>query len=192
MIMLDEVDRKIISHLQLNGRATFEELGKLIGYTNMGAKKRFDKLLKEGVIKVSSTLNTKSLSLFPAIVLLEMVSSEAMNGLLERFKDCPRVVNIFTTLGGYNIIALVVAEDQSTLESISMEKCSLRSGVGIRRSEFYPIRDVYYSSFIPVREHLTHKGASITPCNVDCRPCQRYVSKKCVGCPTTKYYNGSL
>ena len=73
--MLDEVDQKIISQLQMNARTTFEELGKLIGYTSMGAKKRVDKLLKEGVIKATTPLNTSLLNLFPAIVLLEMESS---------------------------------------------------------------------------------------------------------------------
>jgi len=189
---LDEVDRKIISQLQLNSRTTFEELGKLVGYTSMGAKKRVDRLLKEDIIEVSATLNTTSLNLFPAILLLEMESAEAMNRLLKRFEKCPRVVHIFTTLGGYNLIALVVAEDQDTLESISLEKCSLRSGEGIRRSEFYPIGNIQYSPFLMVREYLTHKERTIAPCNVDCRPCPRYQSQKCVGCPTTQYYKGPL
>jgi len=189
---VDEIDRKIISQLQLDGRTTFEELGKIIGYTSMGAKKRLDKLLEQNVIKVSALINLEPLKLFAAVVLLEMESAEAVHKLLERFKECPRVIHIFTALGGYNIIALVVAEDQDTLESISIEKCSIRSSKGIRRSEFYPIGAVHYSPFLSVREHLTHKERTISPCNVDCGPCQRYKSKKCVGCPTTHYYHGLL
>ncbi len=189
---LDEVDRKIISQLQLDGRTTLEELGKMIGYTSMGAKKRIDKLFEKGVIKVSASLNLKPLNLCAAIVLLEIESADAMQRLLDRFRDCPRVVHIFTTLGGYNLIALVVAEDQDTLESISMEKCSLRSSEGIRRSEFYPIGNIHYSPFLAIREHLTHKERTTTPCNVDCRPCNRYKIQKCVGCPATTYYRGTL
>lgn len=189
---MDEVDRKIISQLQLDGRTTLEELGKTIGYTSMGAKKRIDKLFEGKVIKVSALLNLEQINLCAAIVLLEMESAETMQGLLNRFRDCPRVVHIFTTLGGYNLIAIVVAEDQDTFESISMEKCSLRSSEGIRRSEFYPIGNIHYSPFLAVREHLTHKGKTISPCNVDCRPCQRYQAKKCVGCPATRFYLGSL
>ena len=189
---MDEVDRKIISQLQLDGRTTFANLAKVVGYTSMGVKKRVEKLLEENVIKISALVNVEPLNLYAAIVLLEMEGAEAMQGLLERFRECPRVVQIYTTLGGYNLIALVVAENRDTLESISMEKCSLRSAKGIRRSEFYPIGNIHYTSFLPVREHLTHKGRTITPCDVDCRPCQRYKSKKCVGCPTASYYQGPL
>jgi hypothetical protein len=124
--------------------------------------------------------------------MIKIKGAEAMNKLLKRFRNCLRIVYIFTTLSGYNLIALIVAEDHSTLESISMEKCSLRSNEGIRRSEFYPIGTVHYLPFLPVRTYLTHKEKTITPCNVDCRPCQKYQSKKCVGCPTTQYYNGPL
>jgi len=189
---VDDIDRKIISQLQQDGRMTLEELAKTAGFTSMGIKKRLQKLLSQDAIKVSAMLNPFSFKLSPAIVLLEMENAEAMQKLLDRFEECPRVVHIFKTIGGYNLIALVVAEDQDTLESISMEKCSLRSSTGIRRSEFYPIGDIYFSPFLPVREHLTHKERTVAPCDVDCRPCARYKTKKCVGCPTTSYYRGTL
>jgi DNA-binding Lrp family transcriptional regulator len=189
---MDDVDRKIISQLQLNGRTTLEELAKNIGFTSMGIKKRLQKLSDQNAIKTQALLNPFSLKILPAIVLLEMEDSEAMQNLLARFKECPRVVYIFQTIGGYNLVALVVAENQETLESISAEKCSLRSGAGIRRSEFYPIGDIYFSPFLPVREHLTHREKTTAPCGVDCKPCLRYQSKKCVGCPATKCYRGTL
>lgn len=192
MHCLDDVDRKIISHLQLEGRTTLEELAKSVGFTSMGIRKRLQKLLDQDAIKVSALINPFSFKLFPAIVMLEMESVEATQNLLNRFKDCPRVIHIFKTMGGYNLIALVVAEDQDTLESISMEKCSLRSGGGIRRSEFYPIGDIYFSPFLPIREHLTHKERTVAPCNVDCSPCPRFMTQKCVGCPTTNHYRGTL
>ena len=189
---MDEVDRKIIAQLQIDGRTTLKELAKNAGFTSMGVKKRLQRLIQQGAIKVSASLNPYFFKLFPAIVLMEMESAEAMQKLLERFKDCPRVIQIFKTIGGYNLIALVVAENQETLESISIEKCSLRSSAGIRRSEFYPIGEIHFSPFLPVREHLTHKEKETAPCNIDCRPCTRYINNKCVGCPTTVYYRGTL
>jgi DNA-binding Lrp family transcriptional regulator len=189
---LDDVDRKIISQLQQNGRTTLQDLSKIIGYTSMGTKKRLEKLLKNGTIKVSALVNPDALKLHPAIVMLEMESAEAMQDLIERFTDCPRVIHMFKTIGGYNLIALVVAENQDTLESISTEKCSLRCSKGIRRSEFYPISDMCFSPFLQIREELAHKEKTVTPCRVDCVPCHRYENQKCVGCPTTSHYKGPL
>jgi DNA-binding Lrp family transcriptional regulator len=189
---LDEVDRKIITQLQADGRTTLQDLAKSVGFTSMGVKKRLEKLLATGTIKVSALISPKALKLHPAIVMLEMESAEAIQKLLDRFKECPRVIQIFKTIGGYNLIALVVAETQETLESISMEKCSLRCSQGIRRSEFYPISDTYFAPFLQIREDLTHKERTMTPCDVNCDPCNRYETQKCVGCPTTSNYKGSL
>jgi len=189
---LDEVDRKIITQLQADGRTTLQDLAKAVGFTSMGIKKRLEKLVETDTIKVSALINPKALKLHPAVVMLEMESAEAMQKLLDRFKECPRVIQIFKTIGGYNLIALVVAETQETLESISMEKCSLRCSKGIRRSEFYPISDTYFAPFLQIREGLTHKERTVTPCDVDCDPCNRYETQKCVGCPTTSNYKGSL
>lgn len=169
-----------------------QDMAKKVGYTSMGTKKRLQRLLKNGIIKVSALINPSALGLHPAIVMLEMESAEAMQELLNRFEECPRVVQIFKTVGGYNLIALVVAETKETLESISMEKCSLRCSKGVRRSEFYPVSDTYFSPFLQIREGLVHKEKEVAPCNVDCNPCNRYETQKCVGCPTTSNYKGTL
>ena len=189
---MDDVDKRIITQLQVNGRASLEELAKITGFTSMGTKKRLEKLIENGTIKISALINPNALGLHPAIVMLEMESAEAMQNVLDRFEECPRVVQIFKTIGGYNLMALIVAETRETLESISMEKCSLRCSKGIRRSEFYPISDTYFSPFLQIRENLAHKKRTETPCKVDCDPCKRYEAQKCVGCPTTSNYKGSL
>lgn len=189
---MDEIDQKIISQLQADGRTTLQELSQTIGFTSMGTKKRLDRLIKKGIIKISALINPKVLRLHPAIIMLEMESAEAMQELLKRFEQCPRVVQIFKTVGGYNLIALVIAETQETLESISMEKCSLRCSKGIRRSEFYPVSETFFSPFLQIRENLAHKQKKVTPCDVDCDPCDRFENQKCVGCPTTSNYKGSL
>jgi len=97
---VDDVDRKIISQLQLDGRTTLQELSEIIGFTNMGTKKRLEKLINQGTIKVSALINPEALGLIPAIVMLEMESTEASEKLIERFKDCPRVIHILKTIGG--------------------------------------------------------------------------------------------
>jgi len=189
---MDDIDKKIISQLQADGRMTLHELAKCIGFTSMGTKKRLERLIKKGTIKVSALVNPNALKLHPAIVMLEMENAEATQELLNRFEQCPRIVQIFKTVGGYNLIALVVAETEETLESISTEKCSLRCSKGIRRSEFYPVSETYFSPFLQIREQLAHKEKKVAPCNVNCEPCNRYELQKCVGCPTTERYRGTL
>jgi len=189
---MDDVDRKIICQLQTDARTTLEELAKITGFTSMGIKKRLAKLIESGAIKNQALINPSAFGLIPAMILLEMKDAAAMKDIMNRFKDCPRVVHFFKTIGGYNLIALVIAENKDTLESISVEKCSLRSSPGIRRSEFYPISENEFSQYLQIREHLAHKGMDKAPCKVDCCTCARFEAKKCVGCPSTVHYRGTL
>ena len=77
---MDEIDRKIVSQLQQNGRTTLQELAEIIGFSSMGTKKRLEKLINQKTIKISALINTDSLGLIPAIVMLEMESAEANRG----------------------------------------------------------------------------------------------------------------
>jgi DNA-binding Lrp family transcriptional regulator len=189
---LDSIDWKIVRHLQLDGRKSFKKLGEAVGFTGLGARKRVKNLLEQGIICFSALVNTDALDLRLAIIMLEMESGEAMRETIDRYRECPRVINFFTTMGGYNLIACVMAEDQGTLESESMERCALRSGNGIRRSEFYPIGKVYYSPFLPLRTYTQREMGDTTPCGVNCKECPPFRDNKCVGCPSVSYYRGPL
>ena len=72
----------ICTSSKADGRTSLEELAKTTGYTSMGTKKRLQKLLKKGTIKVSALINPAQLKLLPAIVMLEMESAEAMQELI--------------------------------------------------------------------------------------------------------------
>ena len=182
----------MIKQLQLDGRKSFKELGEAIGYTGLGAKKRFKKLQVKNAVKISPLINAETLNIHMALILLEMENGEAVRNIVDRYRECPRVVNLFTTLGGFNLIALVMAEDQGTLESEAMEKCALRSGEGIRRSEFYPIGKIHYSPFLPLRQNIPSNKDETTPCGVNCRSCPSFQDELCLGCPSVSYYKGPL
>ena len=189
---MDKIDWKLIMQLRSDGRKTFKELGEAIGFTSLGAKKRIAKLLKKNLIHISALVNTDALDLRLALILLEIESAETMRNIIDRYSKCPRVINFFTTMGGYNLIALVMAEDQATLESESMEKCALRSGEGIRRSEFYLIGRVQHYPFLPLKADALKEKGDITPCGVQCKDCPSFQDEKCVGCPALSYYRGPL
>ena len=189
---LDDIDWKIIRQLQLDGRKTFKGIGEAVGFTGLGARRRVKNLLEQEVIRASVLINTEALDLRLAMIMLEMESADAIRETLDRYKECPRVINFFTTMGSYNLIVLVMAEDQGTLESESMEQCALRSGKGIRRSEFYPIGKIHHSTFLPLRAYTPRKTGDTTPCGVDCKECPPFRDQKCVGCPSMSYYRGPL
>lgn len=189
-LSVDSIDRKIISELEENGRTTLKDLGDSVGYTSTGIKKRMNRLVNNGIMKISALLNVETLKLNAALLLLELESGTALAKFLDQLKDCPRVINAFATLGSYNLALLIIAEDSNTLESITLE-CPLRTHPGIRRSDFYSISKLLMSPYLPVREHLVRKKDSI-PCDSVCNNCNRFQAENCIGCPAISNYQGSL
>ncbi len=188
---MDKRDRELTSILQENGRITLSEIAKKMKISSMGVKKRLDKLLNSEVIKIKPLINTEKLKIITAIISMEMESAKALERLLERFKDCPRIIKFFVTTGGYNLFALIYAEDYHSLESVSLEKCSLRSQEGVRRFEIYPIQEIHYDGYLDIKV-VSNKDREYAPCGVFCGDCKRYTTNRCLGCPATKYYRGEL
>jgi len=191
-LQLDDIDWKIIKKLRSDGRKTFKELGETIGFTSLGAKKRVDKLRKKGIIDITALVNTNALQMRLALILLEIDSAENMQEIINRYRKCPRIINFFVTMGGYNLIAWVMAEDQNTLESECTEKCALRSGEGIRRSEVYVIGKVHNYPFFALNVDALEVKGDTAPCGVQCKNCHSFLDHKCVGCPTLSYYRGPI
>ncbi len=189
--MIDEKDRVILEELQKDGRKTFVEIAKKVGLTSMGAKKRVESLIDKGIMSVKALINVDKLDVKLALIAMEVESGKALRELLKRFEDCPRVIKFFVTTGSFNLFALVWAEDYHTLESISLESCSLRAQKGVRRFEFYPIMEVYYDGFLDIKV-VASKKLSRAPCGVRCDICERFKNEKCLGCPATKFYRGRL
>ena len=185
---MDEIDRKIVSLLKENGRMTFKDIGKAIGFTSAGAKKRVEALLKRGLVQISALLDIEKLNLNAALVMFEIESESKIREFLERFRKCPRIVGAFTAIGKYNLVALMVAEDQKTFESVLLGKCALRGEDARTHIEVFPLGT--QELYVPIS--LALKQEKISPCGIKCEICGRYKDQYCVGCPSTIYYRGKF
>jgi DNA-binding Lrp family transcriptional regulator len=186
---MDDIDKKIISILQEDGRTPLSEIGKKVGFSHVGARKRL-KNLCENLVKVSAGLNAEQLGLRVAIVNAEVETPERLRELVNVFSKCPRTIFVTTTTGAYNVMTMMVAEDADTLNAI-IEVCSIRAQKGIRRSEATIGEAPIIPKYLPIKI-VPNKEIEIAPCGINCGKCLRYKNQKCLGCPATKHYRGPL
>jgi len=186
---MDDIDKKIISILQEDGRASLSSIGKELGLSHVAIMNRL-KNLSERLVKVSAALNAEYLGFRVAIVNAEVETPERLRELAEIFSKCPRIVFLTTTTGAYNLMTIMTAEDANTLNAI-VEVCSVRAQKGIRRSEATIGEAPTVPKYLPIKIVAT-KIDEDAPCGINCGLCIRYKEKKCLGCPATKYYRGPL
>jgi len=186
---MDGIDKKIIFILQEDGRTSLSSIGKELGLSHVAIMNRL-KSLSERPVKVSAGLNAEYLGFRVAIVNAEVETPERLRELVAIFSKCPRIVFLTTTMGAYNLMTIMIAEDADTLNAI-VEVCSVRAQKGIRRSEATIGEAPTVPKYMPIKI-VAAKVDEDAPCGINCGRCMRYQEKKCLGCPATKYYRGPL
>jgi len=187
--LFDEIDKVIVSELQKDARISLVSIGKKVGISHVAVRKRLDNLLRDDLLKVSAGINAEALGGRIAVITVEVENYSRLRELIELFQHCPRVIFLFS-LSASNLMAAFFGENLSTLES-TIGACSLRVHKGVRRSDVQIGEAPAYPKFLPLRVQ-TKRDEETAPCGISCASCERFESKKCFGCPATKFYNGPL
>ncbi len=189
MEFLDSLDKRVVKELQEDGRLSLVELGRRVGLSHVAVGRRLSKLIERGVVKVQANLGVKQLGLRLLIVLIEVESRNVLDKLCEVFSRCPRMLVLSTLIAGFNLMALMAAEDERVVESITT-CCAVRDAPGIKRTEVYLAGNVVLPSHLPLR--VAVEQGDVAPCGRECHACSRFKEERCPGCPSVKGYRGPL
>jgi DNA-binding Lrp family transcriptional regulator len=189
---MDDIDKKLISILQTDGRKSLSDIGKELKMSHVAVSKRLDKLVKkDNLVQITAGVNSESLDAKVFFMALETEDMNAAERIQEEYKNCPRLVMFAPVTGRYNIFAIMVAEDTWSLESV-IGTCSMRTEPGVRRSESWFGNAPTYPKFLPLNLAPETTGSATSPCGRNCGSCKRYIAEKCLGCPSTTSYKGTL
>lgn len=188
---MDDIDKRLISKLQKDGRTSLSEIGSELNMSHVAVSKRLDKLIKADLVKISAGINSESLDVKVLFLGLETENMDVAERIKKKYSHCPRLLMFAPVTGTYNLFAMMIAEDTWSLESI-LGTCSMRTEPGIRKSETWfgnaPLIPKYLQLDLAPNQTGTTRGT----CKIDCEKCNRYLVNKCVGCPTTSSYKGNL
>jgi DNA-binding Lrp family transcriptional regulator len=188
---LDNVDKRLVSLLQEDGRKSLSEIGKKLEMSHVAVSKRLDKLVKEDKVQVTAGVNAEELDVKLLFMGLEVDNIEVAERIREKYQHCPRLLMLAPVTGSYNLMAVMAAEDTWSLQSI-VGTCSMRTEQGVRRSESWFGNAPIVPTFLQLDLAPDTANGSKSPCKVDCASCKRYIDEKCVGCPPTSVYRGKL
>jgi Lrp/AsnC family transcriptional regulator for asnA, asnC and gidA len=109
---IDELDLKIISHLQENGRISVAELAKRLNQPENTVRYRIERLLKNGVIRrFTALVDPRALGLNVSAAVMFKVDPKKLDQLLEKLTSMKDVTNIYQLSGEWDLIAVVFAKD---------------------------------------------------------------------------------
>jgi Lrp/AsnC family transcriptional regulator, leucine-responsive regulatory protein len=119
-VRLDDVDRKILDHLEHDGRATLADVGTAVGLSSSAVKRRVDRLEKSGVIVGYAAIVDPAAvgDRLEAFIELYCADTVAPNDLLSSVTGLDAVVAAHTVAGDADAIVRVRVEGIEALERV--------------------------------------------------------------------------
>jgi Lrp/AsnC family leucine-responsive transcriptional regulator len=119
MSELDEIDRKLLKILQVDGRTPYAELGKAVGLAVSSVNERVRKLAERGVISgVHAHISPEALGLdLLAFVFVGWSDPQVEPQFLARIADEPAVLECHHVTGAWNYLLKVRVRNTRMLEA---------------------------------------------------------------------------
>ncbi|MEJ6489608.1 Lrp/AsnC family transcriptional regulator [Leucobacter sp. USCH14] len=143
--LLDDADRDIIDQLRVDGRRSFSEIGRRLGYTEPTIRQRYNRLVSLGIIYVAGMYDETKIGGIAAHVGLR-VAEVPVARVAEQLADHPQIKYVACALGYYDIILDVVAEDAQALGRIVLQ--DLRRIRGISEVETLTVLEVQKDTYL--------------------------------------------
>lgn len=125
---IDEVDRKLIRHLQADGRTSFSQLGRLVSLSDAAVRQRVHRLTAEGVIDIVAVTDPVKLGLRFQALLGITVTTDARKVAVDlgAYDDAVYVV---MTAGRFDLIAEIVSRDGDAFVDV-LNEFRMHPGIG--------------------------------------------------------------
>lgn len=137
IMVIDQIDQKIADKLSENGRLSVETLGREIGISSDKAKRRYEKLKKNGVLKVTIQVNPIKIGYRALCLFFTITSHENSLLIIEKISRIPDIISIMKTTGDYDLQIWAMVQDIDQLLSIQEELGKIQ---GILRMDMEVVR----------------------------------------------------
>ena len=117
---MDDLDQRILRLLLRDGRATFAEIGSAVSLSVSAAKRRVDRLVRDGAIRgFAAVVDPQALGWqLEALVLVYTNGTVPFPVMRSDLEGVPEIVEAFTVAGAADAMLRVVAEGVPHLERV--------------------------------------------------------------------------
>jgi Lrp/AsnC family transcriptional regulator for asnA, asnC and gidA len=157
--MLDEIDRKIVSYLQYDGRMAFTTIAAELGITEATVRRRVKQLSESGKLQIVAIVEPQELGWNEAAMIGISVKANRLTAVAEEIAQLPEVTYLFQAAGEFDLFAEVYCKDRQHF-------------VAFLNDRLQQIPDVESTqSFLILKMHkLSYHWGELEPPKVDHQP----------------------
>lgn len=134
--MLDDVDRKIISYLQYDGRMPFTAIAEELDITESTVRRRVKQLADSGKLQIVAIVRPRDLGLYEAAMIGISVKTNQMAAVADEIAQLPEVTYLFQAAGAFDLYAEVYCRDREHFVSFLNERLLQISGIERTETSF--------------------------------------------------------
>jgi Lrp/AsnC family transcriptional regulator, regulator for asnA, asnC and gidA len=145
----DETDRRIIAHLQEDGRRPYTTIAKDLGVSEAGVRQRVARLIRNRSIQIVAVSNPMDLGFMRAEVLVR-VDGDRIDAVAAELEKMPEVDFVALCAGPHDLSVGLVCHDSGELLDLLLHRLRAIPGVRDASAALYlsVIKDSYQWSWI--------------------------------------------
>ena len=132
---VSELDKRIIEHLQEDGRRPFTQIASDLGVSEAAVRARTGRLIEKGILQVVGVTDPLKLGFQQWAMIGIKCEAARLLEVAEEMAAFPETDYVVVTAGSYDILVECVAEDNEALLKFLSEK--LRKIPGVRETETF-------------------------------------------------------
>ena len=130
-----ELDKRIIEHLQQDGRRAFTRIAADLGVSEAAVRARTNRMIERGILQIVGVTDPLKLGFHQQAMIGVRCEANRLMEVAETVAAFPEVDYLVVTAGAYDILVEVVCEDNDALLRFLTER--LRRVEGVRETETF-------------------------------------------------------
>ena len=134
-VEISELDKRIIEHLQQDGRRPFTQIATALGVSEATVRARTNRLVERGILQIVGVTDPLKLGFQQQAMIGVRCEASQLLEAAEVINTFPEVDYLVVTAGSYDLLVEVVCEDNEALLHFLTDK--LRRVAGVRETETF-------------------------------------------------------
>ena len=135
-LALDEINKRIIEHLQRDGRMSYATLAKTIGLSEAAVRQRVQRLLDGGLMQIVAVTDPLTLG-FARQAMVGVKVTGDLRAVADELATIPEVDYVVICAGGYDLLVELVCTDDQHLLDLLNDKIRTVKGVAATETFMY-------------------------------------------------------
>jgi Lrp/AsnC family transcriptional regulator for asnA, asnC and gidA len=132
---ISELDKRIIEHLQADGRRPYTQIAADLGVSEAAVRARTNRLMEKGILQVVGVTDPLKVGFHQWAMIGVKCEADRLIEVAEEIARFPETDYVVVTAGTYDILVEAVAEDNDALLRFLAER--LRKIPGVRETETF-------------------------------------------------------